>query len=101
MLLHTVNKSPFERVALQTCLRLSQAGCGILLLEDGVYAALQGTQTEAQIKDALNDKKVYALLPDLQARGFTADKVIAGVQLIDYNGFVDLVIEYQATQAWL
>jgi tRNA 2-thiouridine synthesizing protein B len=101
MLLHTVNKSPFERTALQTCLRLSQAGCGILLLEDGVYAALQGTQTESDIKTALGDKKVYALLPDLQARGFAADKVISGVQLVDYNGFVDLVTEYQATQAWL
>jgi len=101
MLLHTVNKSPFERNALESCLRLSQAGHAILLFEDGVYAALQGTRWTAAMTDALQSRKIYVLTPDLEARGMRTDKVIAGIQPVDYSGFVDLVADHKATQAWL
>jgi len=40
-LLHLVNKSPFERNALDSCLRLAAPGSSILLIEDRVYAALE------------------------------------------------------------
>ena len=40
MMLHTVNKSPFERNALESCLRLAASGSSVLLIEDGVIAAL-------------------------------------------------------------
>ena len=36
-ILHTVNKSPFERNSLEACLRLAQPGSAVLLMEDGVY----------------------------------------------------------------
>lgn len=101
MLLHTVNKSPFERNALESCLNLSQAGSAILLFEDGVYAANSGTVWEAKVKAALADRKIYVLMPDFAARGMTADNLIDGIQGVDYAGFVDLVAEYKATQAWL
>ena len=41
-MLHTVNKSPFERNALESCLRLAASGASVLLIEDGVVAALAG-----------------------------------------------------------
>ena len=37
--LHIVNKSPYDRNSLDTCLRLAAPGSAILLIEDGVYAA--------------------------------------------------------------
>ncbi len=101
MLLHTVNKSPFEKNALEACLNLSKAGSGILLIEDGVYAAMKGTTWSDRVSAALSNKKVYALAPDLAARGMNTNNVIDGIKMIDYAGFVDLVAEYSATQAWL
>jgi tRNA 2-thiouridine synthesizing protein B len=101
MLLHTVNKSPFERNALESCLRLSKAGDAVLLFEDGVYAALQGTRWATAVTDALQTRKIYVLTSDLEARGMRTDTVIAGIQPVDYGGFVDLVAEHKATQAWL
>ena len=101
MLLHTVNKSPFEKNALESCLNLSKAGSGVLLFEDGVYAAMKGTVWEDKVTAALSDKKVYVLTPDLSARGMNTDNVIDGIEMVDYAGFVDLVAEYSATQAWL
>jgi sulfur relay protein TusB/DsrH len=38
---------------------------------------------------------------DLVARGFDPAAVIAGVQTIDYDGFVDLTIAKRSVQSWL
>jgi len=99
--LHTVNKSPFERNSLDTCLRFSLAGSSILLIEDGVYASLKGTSVADELVAAMADRKVYALEPDLKARGLDASRLIDGVQLVDYAGFVDLVEAHAKVQAWL
>lgn len=100
-MLHTINKSPFEKNSLQSCLAFARPGSAILLFEDGIYAALKGTRFETAVTQALQKHPVYVLAPDLEARGMAAERVIAGVRLTDYAGFVDLVTENNAVQAWL
>jgi tRNA 2-thiouridine synthesizing protein B len=100
-ILHTVNKSPFERNSLDSCLKFASSGASVLLIEDGVYAAVTGTIAEAQIKAALDTMSVYVLGPDLKARGFSPERVIEGVKVVDYSGFVDLAAETDKVQAWL
>ena len=100
-MLHVVNKSPFEKNSLTTCLRLSEDNSSILLIEDAVYGGISGGEFEADLKDALASKKVYALEPDLKARGIANDKLIEGVQTVDYEGFVNLAAESTNTQSWL
>jgi tRNA 2-thiouridine synthesizing protein B len=99
-MLHIVNKSPFEKTSLDTCLRLARPGSVLLLIEDAVYAAARGSAAETRIRQAAKTLKVYALSPDLEARGIR-DKAIDGVELIDYGGFVDLVAEHKAVQSCL
>jgi tRNA 2-thiouridine synthesizing protein B len=99
-MLHIVNKSPYERNALESCLRLAQPGSALLLIEDGVYAATRGNAAEARLKDAMARLKVYALKPDLEARG-VAGRVIDGIELVDYGGFVDLACGQPNCQSWL
>jgi tRNA 2-thiouridine synthesizing protein B len=98
-MLNIVNKSPAERNALESCLRVAQGGA-VLLIEDAVYAATRGNAAEASLRDALARLKVYALAPDLEARGM-ADRVMEGVTTVDYGGFVDLVTEHKTSQSWL
>ncbi len=100
-MLHTVNKSPFERNGLESCLRLAQQGSAILLIEDGVYAALQGTAAAEQIVGHMDDISFYVLGPDIAARGLGGAPLIDGIEVVDYGGFVDLVVDHDATQAWL
>lgn len=100
-ILNTVNKSPFERNALESCLKFANGGDPVLLFEDGVYAVLTGTSAEGQIKAALDKQSIYVLGPDLAARGFTAERLIEGVKVVDYAGFVDLAAENDKVQAWL
>jgi len=98
-MLHIVNKSPLECNSLDSCLRIAQSGA-ILLIEDGVYAATRGNEVEAKLRDALSRCKVYALAPDLDARGMQ-DRVMEGISTVDYGGFVDLVAEHKNCQSWL
>jgi tRNA 2-thiouridine synthesizing protein B len=99
-MLHTVNKSPFEHRALETCLRFARQGSALLLIEDGVYAAARDTAVSAKLQEALKTLSIYALQPDLEARGMQ-NRVMDGVRLVDYGGFVDLVAEHNAVQSWL
>ncbi len=100
MVLHIVNKSPFERNSLQSCLKTLAAESSILMIEDGVYGALAGSRFEGDIKAVMDRAKVYALEPDLAARG-VADRLIDGITTVDYAGFVDLVEKHTVTQSWL
>lgn len=99
-MLHTVNKSPFERNSLASCLRLSREGSCILLLEDGVYGALRGTFMEGRVREGLRGREVYALGADLEARGVAEGRLIEGVGVVDYAGFVALAVRCDAVQAW-
>lgn len=100
-MLHTVNKSPFEKDSLNTCLRLADAGSDILLIEDGVYAALIGTRVERVVIDAITRHSVYVLQADIEARGIDPQSLIAGIETVDYGGFVDLAVRNDRVQSWL
>ena len=99
--LHTVNKSPLDRNALESAIKHATKGNSVLMIEDGVYGAMQGTQKSAMVSDAMNDISFYVMGPDLKARGIDEGRVIDGVKIVDYSGFVALVAEHDATQSWL
>ena len=99
-MLHTVNKSPFDRNSLESCIKHAKKGSAILLIEDGVYGALKGTTVTKKVEEALKKVSIYALYPDIEARGMQ-DRAVDGIKLIDYSGFVDLVAEHNTVQSWL
>ena len=99
-MLHTVNKSPFEHKTLETCLKFARQGSAVLLIEDGVYAAARDTAVSPLLQEALQSVSIYALMPDVEARGMKG-RTLDGVRLVDYEGFVDLVVEHNAVQSWL
>ena len=99
--LHIINKSPFERNSLDSCLRLAKKAAAILLIEDGIYAAQKNTAVSDKIDAAVIGHAVYALEPDLDARGIDKNEIIDGISLVDYEGFVQLATEYSGTQSWL
>jgi len=75
MILHTVNKSPFEKNTLISCLKHCKPGSSVLLIEDGIFAALENlsdwteeiaaeiAQTE-EIKMSENHWEVVTFLRD-------------------------------------
>ena len=100
-ILHTVNKSPFEKNSFDSCMKLAKKGSAVLLIEDGIYAAIKGAAKEEQINSALQELNLYVLGPDLKARGIAEDRIIGGITVVDYAGFVDLAAEHDKVSAWL
>ena len=100
-MLHTVNRSPFEKSSLESALRLAKPGSALLLLEDAVYAAVKGTVLEEKMREEARRLRVHVLGPDLQARGLEEGALIEGIGVVDYGGFVDLVVENDKVQAWV
>lgn len=98
--LYTVNKSPFEKNSLENAIRFSGEGASVLLIEDGVYGAMAGTAVSDLVASATG-RKFHVLRADLKARGISEDRLIDGVELVDYAGFVDLVVSHVKVQAWL
>jgi tRNA 2-thiouridine synthesizing protein B len=86
--------------SLDACLRMAKEGSTILLIEDGVYAALKNSEVTSTIEKAMKKCTVCALGPDLEARG-VQDKLIDGIKVVDYAGFVDLAAESDSVQSWL
>jgi tRNA 2-thiouridine synthesizing protein B len=100
-MLHTVNKSPFERNSLNSCLSKSKEGSTILLIEDAVVGALKGTKVAEQMTAAIANKNVCVLGSDLNTRGFAEADILDGIKIVDYAGFVDMVAEHSNVQSWL
>jgi tRNA 2-thiouridine synthesizing protein B len=98
--LHTVNKSPLASDALASCLGHMTEGCALLLIEDGVYAALAAATAASQIAETAARHPVYALGPDLAARGLADRPLVQGIAVIDYAGFVDLAATHSSVHSW-
>jgi len=99
-MLHTVNKSPFERNSFDSCLQHAKSGHAILLIEDGIYGAAKGTAFAIKLEAAMKNVSVYALQPDVETRGMQG-RLLDGVKLVGYGEFVDLVTEHNGVQSWL
>ena len=98
-MLHTVNKSSFERNTLQSCLNTIDDTSVILLIEDGVISATNNSKS-SMLADHAAQGRVYALQGDIDARGISS-KVADNVKLVDYAGFVDLVVEHGTAVSWV
>jgi tRNA 2-thiouridine synthesizing protein B len=96
-MLHLVNKSPYDAGNLNTAATIMKGDDELLLIEDGVYAAMKNGKGAA----VLDGHKVSVLGPDLAARGISEDKLVDGVTVVDYAGFVDLVEANDKVQSWL
>lgn len=99
MKLHTVNQSPHQGNKLQRCLSMVQPGAAILLIEDGVYAALASSEYAPLMQQAATGCALYALESDVAARGI-GGQVMKEIKLINYDAFVDLVVESSSTISW-
>ena len=97
MTLHTVNKSPHSNSSLASCLRVASAEDAILLIEDGVYGALNRPGDHPL--NVPPKPRVLALSEDLQARGIDT-RLMEWIEIIDYDGFVELTEQNHKVIAW-
>ena len=99
--LYTVNKSPYSARSLRSCLdHLGDEG-SLLLMEDGVYGALTKSEFADELTKLAQAKRLHVLGSDLDARGLKNERLISGIAVVDYEGFVDLAATHSTVIAWL
>lgn len=99
-ILHTINKSPFTHNTLMSCIAVCADNDGILLIEDGVFGAIQGVPGEQKLL-LLNQQgiPIYALSHDIKARALE-QKIANYIQLVTYDDFVRLTLQFNCIQSW-
>lgn len=95
-MLHIVNHSPIERSLWE---RVAPDDA-VLLIENGVYGVKLGSLAANDVIRATENIRLFVLKADLEARGIQPDEVIAGVEVVDDSGFVDLTVEHSVIQSW-
>ena len=97
MTLHTLNKHRSDLV--QLCISALGPEDSLLLLEDGVYAALTTAGTPLDPETLPAGIKLYALTEDLAARGIN-DKIPDVFARITYRDFVSLSLICNKVVNW-
>ncbi len=77
--LHTINKSPFERSSLTSCLDHVAEGDAVLIFEDGVVGARKGCAFAEALRAKQTSCAIYILGPDLAARGMKSEDIAEGI----------------------
>lgn len=99
--LHLVSTPPTAGTALADCLRVVASGDSLLLLQEGVYAAVAHAATPAALlrEAAAAGVALNALAADVAARGLTG-RLHPGIALVDDDGFVALTERHARTASW-
>ena len=90
--LFIASRSPWKAREVKAITKLASSGDAVIFIQEGVYHA--GTVPEEIETDMRslrdNDVSIYFLEPDLVARGMQKRE-----NSVDYDGFLDLIEEYQ------
>jgi tRNA 2-thiouridine synthesizing protein B len=95
VILHTLNALPGS-AAFSDCLRVIAAGDALLLMGDGVYAAIADTTASATLQ--ASRAEIYVLAADAAAAGVS--NLLEGATRVDMDGFVALTERCPRQQAW-
>lgn len=95
-MLHILRHSPWQ-CDIAGLMRMLQAGDDLLLIQDGVSAALEGGRYLESLLAA--PITVYVLEEDILARGLTT-QISGSVVRVGYTDFVRLTVKHSAQMAW-
>lgn len=95
-MLHTLIHSPWYS-DLDTLLLMLTAEDDLLLLQDGVLGALEGSSALSRL--LTSPATLWVLTEDVSARGL-AGQISAKIRPVDYTGFVALTEKHRQQMTW-
>jgi tRNA 2-thiouridine synthesizing protein B len=95
-MLHLISASPIVPAILERI----DSGSSIVFMENAVLWILRNGQLHGRLAGMLADHHLYALSADLLMRGIDADRIVQGIEVIDYQGLVGLTIAHPLIQSW-
>lgn len=95
-MLHTLSHSPWQ-CDIEALVRMLREGDDLLLIQDGVLAAIEGSRFVEILTNA--PISVSALKEDIDARGLTG-QISAKIDVVGYTDFVNLTVTHASQMNW-
>ncbi|WP_324723113.1 sulfurtransferase complex subunit TusB [Lelliottia sp. JS-SCA-14] len=95
-MLHTLRHSPWQ-CDIEGLLRMLGEGDDLLLIQDGVLAAIEGSRFVEILNNA--PITVSALKEDIAARGLVG-QISAKIGAVSYTDFVNLTVKHATQMSW-
>ena len=95
-MLHILSRAPVDLAILER----TATGDTIILIEDAVIEALATSPHSQHWQRILQAQRVCALSADLEVRGLASDRILNGIEVVDYQGFVQLTIDNEVIHSW-
>ncbi|MCG1034022.1 sulfurtransferase complex subunit TusB [Bacillus amyloliquefaciens] len=95
-MLHTLSHSPWH-CNIESLLSMLREGDTVLLIQDGVLAAVEGSRFVDILCNA--PISVSALKDDIEARGLIG-QISTKIDVVSYTDFVNLAIQHTGQMNW-
>ncbi|MFY9994887.1 MAG: sulfurtransferase complex subunit TusB [Leclercia sp.] len=95
-MLHTLSHSPWH-CDIDGMMRMLREGDALLLIQDGVLAAVEGNRFVDILSNA--PITVLALKDDIDARGL-AGQISTKINVVSYTDFVNLAVQHTGQMIW-
>ncbi|MFX1588860.1 MAG: sulfurtransferase complex subunit TusB [Promethearchaeota archaeon] len=97
-----------QRDKLETLLKIlreqveSKIEINVVMIHDGVIGTTLKEKIPELLKELLDlSINIYAIIPDLKARGMDPKDIIDKIKGLDYNGLVDLLVHNEKIVSWM
>ena len=95
-MLHLIYQSPLETATLQR----TACGDSLLFLENALFRLLKTSSQASEIEKISHTHPLFVLDNEIEIRGIDSSELVAGIKIIDYQGFVNLTVEHPLIQTW-
>ncbi len=95
-MLHLIYQSPLESATLQ---RIA-INDSVLFMENALFRLLKSSRNASELETMSTHYSLFVLDEEIEIRGINPDELIAGIKVIDYQGFVTLTFNHSLIQTW-
>lgn len=96
LVLHLISQSPIATAVLARI----DTGDSVVFLENALLRILRNGDLSDSLSALLNKNRLYVLSDDLIIRGIAVDELVNGIEVIDYEGLVELTVKHRLIQTW-
>jgi sulfur relay protein TusB/DsrH len=74
----------------------------LILIHNGIIGVSKKGETPSALIDLLNlPVKIYAMIPDIEARGMDSKNLLEQIDGINYEDLVDILVNSQKIVSWM
>ncbi|MDI1277071.1 sulfurtransferase complex subunit TusB [Methylobacter sp.] len=95
-MLHLIFQSPIETALLERI----DSGDVVVFLENAALRVLQNSSISDTLTRQLGSNRLCVLSDDIAIRGIASDELVKGIEMIDYDGLVELTVNNPIIQTW-